>query len=271
MPMAMATVPVRGVELAVSDTGAGLPLFWGHGLISSMAQEDDFRIVNWPRLAKRYRVVRWDARGHAQSGGATLPDDYHWDNLARDLVALADTLDVDKFVAGGVSMGAATALHAATQAPDRVVALVLALPPTAYETRPGQSDLYRAGAVVIERSGIDAYLEHLGTFPVPEILAEAGDRFRPVPTVPAPLLPSVFRGAAASDLPAPERVRGISSPALLLPWATDPGHPLSTSERLVELLSNVQVHVAHQLRDVATWTDRIEAFLEPIAAETRDA
>ena len=46
-----------------------------------------------------------------------------------------------------------------------------------------------------------------------------------------------------------------------LPWVSDDGHPLSTSERLLELLPNVQIHVVYHLRDVGTWTDRIEAFL----------
>ena len=49
-------------------------------------------------------------------------------------------------------------------------------------------------------------------------------------------------------------------------WVSDDGHPLSTSERLLELLPNVQIHVAYHLRDVGTWTDRIDAFLDRITA-----
>jgi 3-oxoadipate enol-lactonase len=256
---------IRGVELAVTDTGAGVPILWGHGLVGSMKQDDEFSVVDWARLAGRHRVVRWDARGHGASGGKPVPDDYEWANLGRDLIALADDLGIDRFVAGGVSMGAATALHAATQAPHRVMALVLALAPTAYETRDPQADLYRAGAVLIERLGIDAYLEQLSSMPAPEILGEFAERYSPVPQVSEHLLPSVLRGAGSSDLPPPDAVSAIAAPALLLPWVGDPGHPMSTSERLVELLRDVQVHVAHQLRDLGKWTDRIDAFLEPLA------
>jgi hypothetical protein len=46
---------------------------------------------------------------------------------------------------------------------------------------------------------------------------------------------------------------------------------MSTSERLLELLPNVQIRVTHQLRDLAAWTDRINAFLEPLAAESESA
>jgi 3-oxoadipate enol-lactonase len=260
---------VRGVEIAVTDDGAGLPFFWGHGLSGSVQQDQQFSMIDWSRLARRYRVVRWDARGHGQSGGAPVPDAYRWDNLGRDLIALADELGIDRFVAGGVSMGAATALHAAVQAPDRVVALVLVLAPTAYETRAAQADLYGAGADVVARSGMDAYIDQLRKLPAPEILGEFADQYHQVPQVSEGLFPSVLRGAASSDLPAADAVRAITAPALLLPWTTDPGHPLSTSERLAELLPNAEMHVAHRLRDVATWSDRIEAFLEQLDAAGR--
>jgi 3-oxoadipate enol-lactonase len=259
---------VRGADIAITDTGAGLPFFWGHGLSGSMAQDDEFGVIDFARLASRYRLVRWDARGHGLSGGKPVPDDYHWDNLGRDLLALADALGVDRFVAGGASMGAATALHAATQAPERIAGLVLVLPPTAYESRAAQADLYRAGAVLIERVGLDAYLEALFNLPSPAILGDLADRLRPVPQVSEELLPSVLRGAADSDLPAVDAVRATAVRTLLLPWTTDPGHPISTSERLVELLPDVQIQVAHQLRDIMSWPDRIDAFLVPFAAES---
>jgi pimeloyl-ACP methyl ester carboxylesterase len=253
---------VRGVEIAITENGAGLPFFWGHGLSGSRRQDEQFSMIDWSRLARRGRVVRWDARGHGESGGAPVPDDYRWDNLGRDLTALANDLGVDRFVAGGVSMGAATALHAAVQAPERVVALVLVLAPTAYETRAAQADLYRAGADLVERSGIAAYVDQLRKLPAPEILGVFADQYHQVPQVSEKLFPSVLRGAASSDLPPPDAVRGITAPALLLPWTTDPGHPRSTSERLAELLPDAELHVARHLRDVGTWTDRIDAFLE---------
>ena len=165
-----------------------------------------------------------------------MPDDYRWDNLGRDLIALADSLGIDQFVAGGASMGAATALHAAVHAPRRVIALVLMLAPTAYETRDEQADLYRAAAVLVERLGMEAYLQQLSNLPAPGILADFADRFSPVPQVSEQLLPSVLRGAASSDLPPQEAVRRVTAPTLLLPWISDDGHPLSTSERLLELL-----------------------------------
>ena len=256
-------VAVRGVELAVDDVGGGaeLPYFWGHGLSGSMAQDNRFSMFDWKRLAASRRVVRWDARGHGESGGTAEPDTYRWDNLARDLLALAEELGAERLVAGGVSMGAATALHAAAIAPDRVAGLVLVLAPTAYETRAAQGDMYRDGAELVERDGVAAYVEKQNEQPVPEILSAFADLYHFEPAVSERLLPSVLRGAGASDLPAPDDVRKIEVPTLLLPWDTDPGHPLSTSERLAELLPKAELHVARRLEDVGTWTDRVETFL----------
>jgi pimeloyl-ACP methyl ester carboxylesterase len=252
---------VRGVELAVSDSGRGVPLFWGHGFASSRRQEARGALLDFAELARRHRVVRWDARGHGDSGGGVDPAEYTWDNLGRDLLALADALDAPRFVASGVSMGTATALHAAAFAPERVVGLVLVLPPTAYETRAAQAGEYRAGADRVEREGIDRYVELANAEPVPEILRAVASGYRFTPAVSPARLPAVLRGAGASDLPAPEVVRTIAVPALILAWDTDPGHPLGTAERLAELLPDAELHVARRLRDVTGWTRLADGFV----------
>ncbi|MGH8986743.1 MAG: alpha/beta fold hydrolase [Acidimicrobiia bacterium] len=255
-------VTVRGVELAITDIGEGPAVLYGHGLSSSRAQDAASGMFDWNRVATRHRIVRWDARGHGESDGTREPETYRWENLGRDLLALADALGIERFAAGGVSMGAATALHAAVSAPDRITALVLVLTPTAYETRAAQGGLYRAGADLVEAEGVDVYVELVRNSPVPEILIEFAELYHQPPAVAEELLPSVLRGAAASDLPAPEAVRTIAAPTLLLAWETDPGHPVSTAERLAELLPDAELHVARELGDLATWTDTLEAFFD---------
>ena len=81
------------------------------------------RIFDWSGLTDRFRVIRYDARGHGESDATANPDDYAYPLLGADALALATALGVDRFVAGGASMGSATALHAAVQAPERIVAL----------------------------------------------------------------------------------------------------------------------------------------------------
>ncbi len=150
-------------------------------------------MFDWDRLARAHRIVRWDARGHGDSDGAATADEYRWDNLARDLVALADSLGVERFVAGGVSMGAATALHAAVTAASRIDGLVLVLAPTAYETRAAQASQYRGGATLIEEQGLGAYVERANAEPVPDILSSVADLYRFVPAVTEARLPIASR------------------------------------------------------------------------------
>jgi pimeloyl-ACP methyl ester carboxylesterase len=253
---------IGGVDIAVTETGTGPAFLWGHGFTGSVAQEDVGRLLDWKRLGTHAHLVRWDAPGHGRSTGTRDPDDYRWDRIGDALLDLADALGVERFVAGGVSMGAATALHAAVRAPARVIGLVLVLPPTAYETRAAQVDDYTTGAERVEREGVEAYVRVVDAKPQPGILTGAAVAVPYETAVPAELLPAALRGAARSDLPAPEQVRAVTAPVLILAWDTDPGHPLSTAERLAELLPDAELVIARRLRDVVPWTDRVAAFLD---------
>jgi 3-oxoadipate enol-lactonase len=255
---------IRGIDLAVTDLGSGPAFFWGHGFASSTANEADM-MLGWDRLAAHHRVVRWDARGHGSSAGTADPADYEWENLGRDVVALADELDIESFAVGGASMGAATALHAAVHAPERVTGLVLALPPTAWETRAAQADEYVRGADLVEQHGPASYIERHKSQPVPPILEPIAEAYLDfTPAIPDDLLPAALRGAGRSDLPSAEQIRSIAAPTLLLAWAGDPGHPLATAERLAELLPDAELNVAGELMDLLSWTDQVEAFLERV-------
>lgn len=243
--------------------GDGPAFVWGHGLTSSRATEDRLPLLRWATLTDGgHQVVRYDAAGHGDGGGPPDPSAYEWPQLATDLLALLDDLGLDRVHAGGASMGCASTLHAAVRAPERFDRLVLVIPPTAWDTRPAQAEQYEASARFVERKGKAAWLEAAADSPRPPIFADlpaapmAAD-------IPEALLPSVLRGAAASDLPPAEAITALEHPALILAWAGDPGHPESTAHRLAELLPHSELHVAHQLQDLFTWSDAIADFLTP--------
>ena len=226
-------VMIRGVDLAVTDLGTGPAFFWGHGFASCTANEADM-MLGWDRLADAppgRALGRPGPRAverHRRSRPTTS-----WENLGRDVVALADALGIESFAVGGASMGAATALHAAVLAPDRVTGLVLALPPTAWETRAAQGDEYVSGADLVEQQGPASYIARHKSQPVPPILEPIAEAYLDfTPAISDELLPAALRGAGASDLPSPEQVRAITAPTLLLAWAGDAGHPLATAEKL---------------------------------------
>lgn len=77
-----------------------------------------------PALAERYRVLRYDTRGHGRSGAGTAP--YTLDQLADDAAQLMDHLGIDRAVWVGFSMGGMIGQVFALKYPQRVSALVLA-------------------------------------------------------------------------------------------------------------------------------------------------
>jgi 3-oxoadipate enol-lactonase len=264
----MSTVhAVHGVELSISDLGAGdPPLVWGHGLTSSRAEEDELPLVDCAALATARRVVRYDARGHGAS--ELTPSGYGWDELARDQLALADALGIDRFVAAGASMGAATALHAASIAPDRVVALVLVIPPTAWETRAAQGELYGQMAEVVEAHGVEPLIAGMELLDPPDpLIGNSGYRRRRARAMRAAgpeRLATVLRGAAGTDLPPRQVIAAIGVPTLVLAWTGDPGHPESTATDLGALIPGAQISLASTAEELAGWTDQAATFLSEL-------
>lgn len=254
------------VTLAYDVSGPvdGPVVVTAHGLTSSRASEDASGVFGWSALpGAGFRLVRYDARGHGRSGGGFDPGEYSWPRLADDLLALVDEVAVDRPVdVVGASMGVGTALWAAVRAPERFRRLVLVIPPTAWATRAGQAQIYETGARFVEQRGLEAFVRGSAALPPLPILDAAGAWPPPGPDIAEPLLPTVLRGAATTDLPHPDAIAALPHAALLLPWADDPGHPVSTSERLLELLPNATMHVARTPDDLRGWGRRIVDFLE---------
>ncbi len=246
-------VPGADLDVSFSDEG-GHPVVQLHGLTSSRARDRTLGL-DLGRGLSGTRLLRYDARAHGRSTGRPVPDDYRWRNLAADLLRLLDEWFPGERVHGvGPSMGVGTLLHAASIDPDRFCGLTLMIPPTAWETRAAMADGYRAAADQIEADGIDAFVAVGRSTPQPPTLAGVAET---VPDVSADLLPSVLRGAAASDLPGPEALSRVTVPTSILAWIDDPGHPLSTAEALAEILPAATLTVAATPDDLAEWPRRL--------------
>ncbi|CAM5590191.1 alpha/beta hydrolase [Streptomyces xanthochromogenes] len=114
------TVPVEGGEVWAEDTGGeGLPLVLLHPGVSASSVWDTIL----PTLAAHHRVIRYDVRGFGRSPAPGVPY-----SLAGDLLAVLDHFDVGRAVLVGSSMGGATALSLAVDAPARVAGLALFCP-----------------------------------------------------------------------------------------------------------------------------------------------
>lgn len=253
----MTTFDAPGARLALelSDEG-GVPVVQLHGLTSSRAR-DRVLDLDLGRGLSGTRLLRFDARGHGASTGRTVPEDYRWDHLAQDLLALLDAVFPGEAVHGvGPSMGCATLLHAAVRAPERFRGLTLMAPPTAWETRAAKADEYVRTATQVELHGADFLRRVQAQAPVPPATEGTPDS---MPDVPGDLLPSVLRGAAASDLPSPQQLAALRIPTTILAWSEDPAHPLSTAQALAALWPGTELQVARTRVDVERWPARLAA------------
>jgi len=78
-----------------------------------------------PVLAREFRVVRYDLRGHGRSPLASGPGPGDIADLGGDLLALLDRLGVERAHLCGVSIGGMTSMWVAANAPERVRRLVV--------------------------------------------------------------------------------------------------------------------------------------------------
>jgi pimeloyl-ACP methyl ester carboxylesterase len=102
--------------------------------------------------------VTYDARGHARSPAPDDPAAYREAALVADLAGVARGCGDPAPVAGGLSMGAAVALHLALDDPAAVRALVLASLPAALAAGVGEGLAGRAEAfaAAIDAEGLEA-------------------------------------------------------------------------------------------------------------------
>lgn len=251
----MASLDVPGATLDFDVVGTdGPPVVALHGLTSSRRREATMGLDVASRV-EGVRLLRYDARGHGRSTGRREPGDYRWSALARDLAALLDHVFPGERVHGvGASMGTGTLLHAAVAEPWRFATLTLMIPPTAWATRASKATEYEWSARLVESSGVTAFVEAADAAPDPPAVA---GRPHTVPDVTEELLPTVLRGAAASDLPPRTAVSDVEVPTLVLAWTDDPAHPLETADALVGLIPSSRLVVASRPDDVALWPEQI--------------
>ena len=257
---------IRGAEIAIEEFGSGVNVIWGHGLTQSRALENQRPLITLSSLDAR--VLRYDARGHGDSESTSDLNGYGWDELAEDQLTLATALGIGRYVAAGASMGAATALHAAVISPERVVGLVLVIPPTGWETRAEQTSVYEQSASLIETVGVERVVAVGSLITPPDPFVDDAEfyarRAEGLYSWNPSRLAHVMRGATRAQLPTRQQVASIRCPTLILAWTGDPGHPIGTAAELSRLIPHATVHVDSTAAAVDRWTAHVADFLDEL-------
>ncbi len=110
-------VPVNGVKIWYALFGHGSPVILLHGGLAN----SDYWGNQVPVLARHYRVMVMDSRGHGRSTRNEQP--YGYDLMASDVIGVMDFLKIRKAAIVGWSDGAILGLDIAIHHPERITKL----------------------------------------------------------------------------------------------------------------------------------------------------
>lgn len=162
--------PVNGTRLYYEVAGSGPALVFLHAFGCDRRLWDS----QVPHFAKRYRVVRYDARGYGKSDVPAGAPYAH----GEDLRALLDHLDIADAALCGCSMGGQNAIELALRHPSRVKALVLVSASLQGFPFPREVvELFVALSNAARTSGVEAAR---ALFLASELVGAAADAVRPI-------------------------------------------------------------------------------------------
>jgi 3-oxoadipate enol-lactonase len=199
-------------------------------------------------LAERFRVLRYDKRGHGES--PTPPGPYTVDALAADVLALLDRLEIERVMWAGVSLGGMTGLWLAATAPERIERLAACctaahLPPV---------DMWEDRAATVRSEGMaaiaDATLDRWFSPAFHERDPATIARFR------ADLLATPPEGYASCCLAIAhhdmrDRLGAIEAPTLVVAGGDDPATPPERAEEIVADVRGARLEVLPGARHLA--------------------
>jgi 3-oxoadipate enol-lactonase len=184
-------------------------------------------------LSEKFRVLRYDTRGHGQS--EVTPGPYTIEQLSWDAVRLLDALQLDRVNFCGLSMGGLTGMFLGANASKRFHKLVLC----STAAKIGTDDTWNKRIETVERGGMKAVADT-----VLDRWFTSGFRSthpNEVPTVRAMLESTDPRGYAANcaavrDSDQRNTIGSIRIPCLVVVGKDDPGTPPRESQFLAKTI-----------------------------------
>jgi pimeloyl-ACP methyl ester carboxylesterase len=161
MPAETAAFEVGPAPLLRGEAeGEGSPIVLCHGITATRRY-----VLHGSRALARagHRVVVYDARGHGESEAAPVGEGYGYPQLVEDLErVVSDQLGSQRFLLGGHSMGAHTAVGYALRHPERLAGLAVIGPTFLGEIKPESLAYWDGLAAALEADGIDGFVAYIG-------------------------------------------------------------------------------------------------------------
>jgi 3-oxoadipate enol-lactonase len=212
-----------------------------------------------PALGERFRLVRYDHRGHG--GSPAPPGPYALEELGLDVLALLDNLRVERFSFCGLSLGGMVGMWLASEVPERVERIILCCTAASFDP-----DAYRSRARTVREPGVapvaDAVLERWFTPAFrrsrPAVLEWAGRMLRETPK-------EGYAGCceAISEADLTERQGSIRAPTLIVAGAENPAAPPERSESIRDSVPDARLAVLSPAAHLAN-VERPEALTKAV-------
>jgi 3-oxoadipate enol-lactonase len=206
-----------------------------HGLATDLSMWDELAAA----LKDRYRVLRYDARGHGSS--AAPAGDYSLDQLVDDAAGILDALDVKQTYFAGLSMGGMVGLGLMIRHPQKIKGAVIA--DSRHTTTPEFTKAWHDRIAAVRKSGIEAVVASTVSRWSSEGLAVRN---------PAAVarMEKMVRGtsvngycgcaAALAQLNYGSRLNQITTPALVMCGDEDHGAPPENSRQMAAMIEGAR-------------------------------
>jgi 3-oxoadipate enol-lactonase len=193
-------------------------------------------------LAPTFTVLRYDTRGHGQSGTPEGP--YSFDQLTGDVVGLLDALKVRRTHFVGLSMGGMIGQHLALANPARLDKLVIAnstsrIPPEA-------GPLWEERIAIARSQGCTGLVEGtLGRWFTPGFRSAQPLETARIAKLIADTPAAGYIGCAGAirALDITGKISAIATPTLVIAGADDPGTPPAMSETIASSIPGARLEI----------------------------
>jgi 3-oxoadipate enol-lactonase len=214
-------------------------------------------------LAKHFRVIRYDQRGHGKSDAPKPP--YSLERLGRDVLAILDHLGIKSAHFVGLSMGGCTGMWLGRHARGRFGKLVL----SNTGAKIGDAALWNDRIQSVLKDGMKAVAEVvLERWFTPNFRKREPAVVKRVREMLLTTPPAGYAGCSAALRDMDERagIAEIKAPTLVIAGKHDPATPPESGEFIASRIKDakfVVLDAAHlaNLEQSATYTDTIEKFL----------
>ncbi|HXV11566.1 MAG TPA: 3-oxoadipate enol-lactonase [Burkholderiales bacterium] len=259
-------VKANGIDINYEIEGNGPWLTMSHSLACDLHMWDP----QMPVLTRKFKVLRYDTRGHGQSSAPA--GDYTLEQLADDAKGLLDALKIRQTHWAGLSMGGMIGQAFALRYPGVFQSIVLA--DTTSRRPPDAAKMWGDRIQTAREKGmgalVDSTLARWFTEPYrnarKDVMTRIGNGIRNTPV-------SGFVGCchAISKVDFLDRLKEIKCPALVMVGEHDHGTPPEAARAIQQNLKGSELKIipsaAHlsNIEQTQVFNDALMGFLERVA------